>query len=351
MDENEEKRSYSLGDWQRLRTVCRALRQTEENVVRLKAEIEANLSTDERSRDRQADVQSSRLAMFELEQDVETAKRRVLTANMMLTKMRYTKEQADADRRSFEDSIGVKRDDLADRLRNYIATRENLVRCSAQLVSRRKHMLDDVKAIYRIEIGQPHKAVKPTCPCTQLDTICGTHLPNGDMLAGHNEMELSAALGNAAHVLCAISRMVDIPLRYPIKYAVSRSAIVDVAWPKFPDAPDSVYPLFLKNQDREAFEYGVFLLNKNVAQLRADCSLRTADLSKTLSNLYHLIVHLCGAKILPLVPSRGLMSPPPGSAHSSNSSSTGRRRPPTVGNGSRSASPSDSGRSRAATLA
>ncbi len=47
-------------------------------------------------------------------------------------------------------------------------------------------MLDELKAIYRIEIGQPHKAVKPTCPCTQLDTICGAHLPNGDMLAGES---------------------------------------------------------------------------------------------------------------------------------------------------------------------
>ncbi len=67
MDESEEKRSYSLSDWQRfyhsfdyfhnkdlhrLRTVCRALRQTEENVARLKSEIETHLSAGERSRDR-----------------------------------------------------------------------------------------------------------------------------------------------------------------------------------------------------------------------------------------------------------------------------------------------------------
>ena len=57
------------------------------------------------------------------------------------------------------------------------------------------------------------------------------------------------------------------------------------------------FPLFSKNRERYQFDYGVYLLNKNVAQLRHYCSLPTTDLRATLQNLMTLMQLKLGAKL------------------------------------------------------
>ena len=50
--------------------------------------------------------------------------------------------------------------------------------------------------------------------------------------------------------------------------------------------------MFVKGKDRLYFEYAVYLLNKNIAQLRWLCGLNTTDLAATLPNLSSLLQHL-----------------------------------------------------------
>ena len=52
------------------------------------------------------------------------------------------------------------------------------------------------------------------------------------------------------------------------------------------------FPLYSKGKDRLYFEYAVYLLNKDIAQLRWMCGLNTGDLAATLPNLSALIQHL-----------------------------------------------------------
>lgn len=49
------------------------------------------------------------------------------------------------------------------------------------------------------------------------------------------------------------------------------------------------FPLFAKSKDKLQFNYAVYLLNKNISQLRWYCGLPTADLRSTLHNLSGLI--------------------------------------------------------------
>lgn len=49
------------------------------------------------------------------------------------------------------------------------------------------------------------------------------------------------------------------------------------------------FPLFARSKDKLQFHYGVYLLNKNISQLRWYCGLPTSDLRATLPNLFNLI--------------------------------------------------------------
>ena len=61
--------------------------------------------------------------------------------------------------------------------------------------------------------------------------------------------------------------------------------------PRIPDK-DREFPLFPKGNERVRFDYGVFLLNKNIAQLRWLCGESTGDAKPTLRNLSGLL-NLC----------------------------------------------------------
>lgn len=49
------------------------------------------------------------------------------------------------------------------------------------------------------------------------------------------------------------------------------------------------FPLFTKSKDQIQFIYAVYLLNKNIAQLRLLCGLHTSDLKATLPNMLGLL--------------------------------------------------------------
>lgn len=60
-----------------------------------------------------------------------------------------------------------------------------------------------------------------------------------------------------------IAKYLQLPLRYPIIPMCSRSIICD----EISQQTSSKFPLYSRGVDRTRFEYGVFLLNKNVEQV------------------------------------------------------------------------------------
>ncbi|XP_035693535.1 protein Tube-like [Branchiostoma floridae] len=125
---------------------------------------------------------------------------------------------------------------------------------------------------------------------------------------------VEAGLGYAAHLLMMIAQFLQLPLQYPIIYRGSKSKIRDPITAKLADR-DREFPLYSKGKERFQFSYAVFLLNKNIAQLRYYCGLGTSDLRLTLPNLKSLLEQRLGVRFEATppgaVPQRPLPAPPP----------------------------------------
>ncbi|KAH9046440.1 hypothetical protein EDB84DRAFT_1627604 [Lactarius hengduanensis] len=104
-----------------------------------------------------------------------------------------------------------------------------------------------------------------------------------------NEKTVATALAYAALVVQLLATYLGKVLVYPITFCGSRSMIRDgisaMVGPR-------MFPLFSKGVDTYRFEYGVFLLNKNIEMLMSDRNLRALDMRHTLPNLKNLLLTL-----------------------------------------------------------
>ena len=183
----------------------------------------------------------------------------------MLNKIQSLKQQ--------KEKLSIKREKLGQ-------TRERLTKTRAQLMIERRELFSGISKIY------------PVVPFPDGNggySICGVHLPNSECLDGHDDTMISIAIGYVTHILVLISRLLDVSLRYQMIYFGSRSSIVDHLNDKISES-ERLFPLHAKSgKDKLHFKYGVFLMNKNIAQLRHYLGLHTRDLSATLPNLYSLL--------------------------------------------------------------
>lgn len=128
--------------------------------------------------------------------------------------------------------------------------------------------------------------------------IFDVYLPNSEDFIGHDEVMISIALGYVSQLLILLHTFLDIPLRYKINYFAHNPTIYDHLNDKISDNVRHL-PLYSKSGTNELyFKYGVFLLNKNIAQLKQYLGLKTNDLRATLPNSVGAIAHLS----LPLQP-------------------------------------------------
>ncbi|XP_039281299.1 UV radiation resistance-associated protein [Nilaparvata lugens] len=169
-------------------------------------------------------------------------------------------------------------------------TKDALSQINSQLMFRRRQLISELNLIYPILQMADDKY-----------TICDVHLPNSEDFAGVNEAMISVGLGFVAHLLHMISYFLNVPLRYPLFHFGSRSTIIDHITDKISEK-EREFPLFAKGKEKLQFNYGVYLLNKNIAQLRWYCGLTTSDLRATLPNLADLLNlrpshSLCGFEV------------------------------------------------------
>ncbi|KAF9361371.1 hypothetical protein BGX26_003883 [Mortierella sp. AD094] len=115
--------------------------------------------------------------------------------------------------------------------------------------------------------------------------ICSVPLPNS-VYTGLDEDSIAIALGFTCHLVTMLAHYLSVPLRYPLTPMGSRALVLDpvslLIGPK-------EFPLYGKGQERNRFEYGVFLLNKNIEQLMNSQGLQFMDLRQTLPNLRYLM--------------------------------------------------------------
>lgn len=105
----------------------------------------------------------------------------------------------------------------------------------------------------------------------------------------HDEDVLGAAYGMTTQLVDVLSRLLGVPLRYPVQPYGSQSFVVD----PISDIDGSrTFPLWSKGSLFYRFEYGVFLLQKDVEQLVNSQGMRIVDLKLLLANLKSLLLVL-----------------------------------------------------------
>lgn len=126
--------------------------------------------------------------------------------------------------------------------------------------------------------------------------ICGVHLPDAEQYENISDVTLSVGLGYVAHVLYILAQFLNVPLRYPINPYGSQATITDTTSLQLRDS-EREFPLFSRGKEKEKlhFNYGVFLLNKNIAQMRWYGGILTQNLRPTLPNLNFFISRLVQA--------------------------------------------------------
>ncbi|XP_071578467.1 UV radiation resistance-associated gene protein [Temnothorax nylanderi] len=160
---------------------------------------------------------------------------------------------------------------------NHIDTRETYLQLSSQLAQRRRQLISEMCLIYPIKQDSTGKF-----------RINDVYLPDSEELELSNDTQVAVALGFVAHTTQMIANFLNVPTRYPIIHYGSRSKVIDHITESLPDN-DRQFPLFARSKDKLQFHYAVYLLNKNIAQLRWYCGLPTTDLRATLPNLATLI--------------------------------------------------------------
>lgn len=144
-----------------------------------------------------------------------------------------------------------------------------------------RRICEDLSSIYPIE-PVPGKALA--------FSILGIPLPNSKFDSIDKE-SVAAALGYTAHLVYLLSFYLSVPLPYPIQPYSSNSFIQD---PISVGISQRTFPLYPVNTHYR-FEYGVFLLNKDIEYLLIRQGFRVLDIRHTLPNLKYLLYLLTSA--------------------------------------------------------
>jgi len=176
-------------------------------------------------------------------------------------------------------TLSKDREKLETWLQTFQESRDCNKKTAESLKLRRNQLISQLSEIFPIQDTSTH-----------LPTICHVALPSSssEAMRERDDTDLSVGLGWSAHLTVMVSSLLGVPLRYPTLSGGSRSAIEDQILDRIPDK-EREFPLYAKGVERVRFEYGVYLLNKNIAQLRWFCGENTSDLRPTLSNLSGLL--------------------------------------------------------------
>jgi hypothetical protein len=163
----------------------------------------------------------------------------------------------------------------------------------ASITQQRRRIAHDLSKIYPIS---------PIPDQSLAFTIRGMNLPNSEALDTATPESLAAALGHVSHTIQLLSLYLGAVLPYPCRPRSSTSTILDpisilnttsggttTSKAISDETAARTFPLFAKGAVRFRFEYGVFLLNKDIEiLLSTHFGVRVLDIRQTLPNLLYV---------------------------------------------------------------
>ncbi|KAJ9120869.1 hypothetical protein QFC22_002804 [Naganishia vaughanmartiniae] len=157
-------------------------------------------------------------------------------------------------------------------------------RCNA--LRARRAAMDNVKEKYKLILQVPLPIPQHASEAAPPLSLPSSALPKGVKV---DEETISTALGFVALAVNQISHILDRPLTYPLTCAGSKSLVKDTI--SIIQGPRS-FPLYAKGVEKYRYDYGVFLLNKNIELLMVDAGIKLEDMRHTLPNLKMLLLTL-----------------------------------------------------------
>ncbi|XP_077361513.1 UV radiation resistance-associated gene protein isoform X2 [Festucalex cinctus] len=278
VDQSSVRNSYSVFSLLRLHTAQRAIKQTQVTVQKIGKEIEEKLRTTATCTVRKKERECMQLRLAVLHSELQR-QRKALGREIDVRQKDVAQLQKKAEVYSTQhESLKAEKECLTMLHKECTAKREQFLKFNAQLTFRCRQLLSELSYIYPIDVATASDYV-----------ICGVKLPNSEDFQAKDDGSVAVALGYTAHLVLMISCFLQIPLRYPVIHKGSRSSIKDTITDRLTEK-EREFPLYPRGE-RFHFEYGVYLLNKNIAQLRYQHGLTTPDLQQTLPNLKNFLEH------------------------------------------------------------
>uniref|UniRef100_A0A3P9ANQ3 C2 domain-containing protein n=1 Tax=Esox lucius TaxID=8010 RepID=A0A3P9ANQ3_ESOLU len=278
VDQSSVRNSYSVFSLLRLHTAQRAIKQTQVTVQKIGKEIEEKLRTTAACTERKKERECMHLRLGTLRGELERQRKALGRETDLRQKERAQLQKKEEAFSTKHQSLEMERELLTEQQKECAAKRELFLKSNAQLTFRCRQLLSELSYIYPIHHGAHSDYV-----------ICGVKLPNSEDFQAKDDGSVAVALGYTAHLVLMISCFLQIPLRYPVIHKGSRSSIKDTITDKLSEK-EREFPLYPRGE-RFQFEYGVYLINKNIAQLRYQHGLSTPDLRQTLPNLKNFLEH------------------------------------------------------------
>ena len=141
---------------------------------------------------------------------------------------------------------------------NNKSKRDDVTRIKFLYEFRQLKLISELQSIYPIEKGE-----------NNIYLIRGLELPSDHTLL--EDDYIATVLSYIVHLLVLLAKYLEIPLRYPLAYASSRSLIREPVLTASTHTMNpnlsATFPLYRKGAEREKFEKGLVLLHKNVEQI------------------------------------------------------------------------------------
>ncbi|XP_067165923.1 UV radiation resistance-associated gene protein isoform X1 [Apteryx mantelli] len=273
VDQNCVRNSYDVFSLLRLHRAQCAIKQTQVTVQKIGREIEEKLRCTSTSNELKKESECLQLKILVLRNELERQKKALGQEVALLYKEQNNLRERENVFEMEYQKLQEHNESLHELRKECTAKRELFLKTNAQLTIRCKQLLSELSYIYPIDLNDQKDYF-----------VCGVKLPNSEDFQAKDDGSIAVALGYTAHLVSMISYFLQVPLRYPIIHKGSRSTIKDNINDKLTEK-EREFPLYPKGGEKLQFEYGVYLLNKNIAQLRYQHGLSTPDLRQTLPNL------------------------------------------------------------------
>lgn len=287
------KRGYDIADILQILQLQRQMLEEQQKIDQIGRNCDSILSKDDSDFN-----QSIQLGEDRESQRVLIAKRDATRENVK-SKQREIHDRNEALHRR-RARLEIARRLMTSRRKGYEELRKKMEQLSkvrlnveAKIYGRRVVMLRQVEYIYPIDLIDGAQLLFgivhiPLMNRDGNENIHGNEKKSGAKVDQSDDI-VSSALGMVGQMVALISAYTDAPLHYPIATAGSRSVIQDgISVMSGPRA----FPLYSKGVERYRYEYGHFLLNKDIEQLMNHAGITILDIRNTLPNLKNLIVTL-----------------------------------------------------------